>query len=134
MAIAWSDDYATGDDEIDRQHKQLFKYLEDLEEHMKQGVDAEYLKDFLKALGIYTRSHFCYEESCMRRKKCPIAKKNQEQHDKLLDAYKHYLHRFEVEGVSEDLVRKLHDFLVSWLVNHILKIDTHLRACANASG
>ncbi|RME81812.1 MAG: hemerythrin [Zetaproteobacteria bacterium] len=129
MAIAWSEKYETGDPEIDQQHKQLFKYVDDLERHMEQGVDDEYLRKFLNFLGIYTRSHFCYEEICMRQRKCPLAKKNQEQHDKLVEAYKHYLHRFETEGASEELVRKLHDFLLSWLTNHILKIDTSLRSC-----
>jgi len=127
MGIAWSDDYSTGDAEIDKQHKQLFQYLSELEDHMETGITADYLRKFLNALGIYTRSHFCYEEILMRQKKCPIGKKNQEQHDKLLDAYKHYLRRFETEGVSDDLIKKLHDFLVSWLVNHILKIDINLR-------
>ncbi len=131
MAIAWSDEYSTGDAEIDSQHKLLFQYLQELEEHMKTGVTEDYLRQFLNHLGIYTRSHFCYEEICMRQKKCPVAKKNQEQHDKLLAAYKHYLQRFEIEGASEDLIKKLHDFLVSWLVNHILKVDTHLKACIN---
>ncbi len=129
MAIAWSEKYETGDPEIDQQHKQLFKYVDDLERHMERGVDDEYLRKFLNFLGIYTRSHFCYEEICMRQRKCPLAKKNQEQHDKLVEAYKHYLHRFETEGASEELVRKLHDFLLSWLTNHILKIDTSLRSC-----
>jgi len=131
MAIEWSDDYSTGDAEIDKQHKQLFQYLSELEEHMETGITEEYLGKFLNHLGIYTRSHFCYEEILMRQKQNPIAKKNQEQHDKLLDAYKHYLHRFEVEGVSDDLIKKLHDFLVSWLVNHILKIDTTLKDYVN---
>lgn len=129
MALAWSEDYSTGDDEIDQQHKQLFQYLAEMEAKMASGMTEDYLKKFLNHLGIYTRSHFCYEEICMRQKKCPVAKQNQEQHDKLLDAYTHYLHRFESEGISEDLTQKLHDFLVSWLVNHILKIDTHLKAC-----
>jgi len=127
MAFAWSDDYSVGDAEIDLQHKQLFQYLAELEEHMEAGVTEDYLGKFLNHLGIYTRSHFCYEEILMRQKKCPIAKTNQEQHDKLLAAYKHYLQRFEIEGISDDLIKKLHDFLVSWLVNHILKVDTNLK-------
>ncbi|MDX8407556.1 MAG: hemerythrin family protein [Mariprofundaceae bacterium] len=127
MAFAWSDDYSTGDAEVDAQHKQLFQYLAELEEHMEAGVTEDYLRKFLNHLGIYTRSHFCYEEILMRQKKCPIAKTNQVQHDKLLAAYKPDLQRFEAEGISDDLIKKLHDFLVSWLVNHILKIDTKLK-------
>lgn len=129
MAIAWSEDYATGEPEVDKQHKMLFQYLNDLEEHMAKGVSEEFLKNFLDALGIYTRSHFCYEEICMRRRKCPSAKQNKEQHDKLLAAYVQFCERFEAQGVSADLVEKLHAFLVSWLKNHIMKTDMQLKAC-----
>jgi hemerythrin-like metal-binding protein len=132
MPIAWSDDYSTGNPDIDEQHKQLFQYLADLEEHMAGGADEAYVKRFLDMLGLYTRSHFCFEEICMRRSKCPVAEKNKEQHRKLLDTYRLYRERFEREGVSEDLLEKLHAFLESWLVNHILRIDTHLRNCGNA--
>jgi len=127
MSVVWRDEYSTGEAEIDKQHKQLFKYLADLEAHVATGVTEDYMKQFLDHLGLYTRSHFVYEEITMRQKKNPIAKQNQEQHDKLLQAYTHYRERFEHEGVSEDLLNKLHAFLVSWLTNHILKIDTTLK-------
>ena len=130
MAVEWKEEYNTGEPEVDKQHKILFQYLDDLESHMKAGdVSDRYIKMLLDNLGIFTRSHFCYEEICMRRSKCPIAAKNKEIHVNLLSAYKKYRERFEVEGISDDLVQGLHDFLESWLVNHILKIDTQLRAC-----
>jgi len=130
MTIEWKEEWRTGDDDVDKQHKILFQYLADLEAHMSAGdVNERYVKNLLVNLGIFTRSHFCYEEICMRTNRCSVAAKNKEQHGKLLSAYKQYVHRFEVEGLSEDLVQKLHDFLYSWLVNHILKIDTKLREC-----
>jgi len=130
MTFVWKDEYNTGEPEVDKQHKILFQYLEDLENHMKAGdVNERYIGLLLDNLGIFTRSHFCYEEICMRRVKCPVAEKNKEFHGKLLDAYGRYRQRFETEGISDDLVTNLHDFLESWLVNHILKIDTHLRSC-----
>ncbi len=130
MAVVWKEEYNTGEPEVDKQHKILFQYLDDLEAHMKIGdVSDRYIKMLLDNLGIFTRSHFCYEEICMRRSKCPIAEKNKKIHGNLLEAYRKYRERFEIEGVSEDLVQGLHDFLESWLVNHILKIDTQLRAC-----
>jgi len=130
MAIVWKDEYNTGEAEVDKQHKVLFKYLEDLEEHMKAGdINDRYVKQLLDNLGIFTRSHFCYEEICMRRVKCPVAATNKEIHRKLLSVYTQYRERFDIEGVSEDLIQKLHDFLESWLLNHIIKIDTQLRDC-----
>lgn len=131
MAVVWSEKYSTGDPDIDEQHQQLFQYLADLEEHMKTDVDDVFMRRFLDFLGLYTRSHFCFEEICMRQRACPVAGKNKEQHKKLLDAYVKFRQRFEIEGVSEDLLKRLHDFLESWLVNHILRIDTHLRNCVN---
>ncbi len=129
MAIEWKDEYNTGEAEIDKQHKIIFKYLADLEAQMKKGVDARYIETLLDNLGLFTRSHFCYEEICMRRIKCPVAAKNKEQHEKLLEAYTRQRQRFELEGLSDELVKGLHDFLANWLVNHILKIDVHMRAC-----
>jgi len=129
MAVVWKDEYSTGEPEIDKQHQILFKYLDDLEDHMEQGIDASYVSNLLDNIGLFTRSHFCYEEICMRRTKCPIASKNKQHHTKLLAAYTQYCKQFETEGVSNELIQKLHDFLESWLVNHILKIDTNLRAC-----
>lgn len=130
MTIAWSEEYSTVDSQVDKQHQVLFGYLSKLEENMAKGVTERQIKSLLDNLGLYTRSHFCYEEICMRKKQCPVSEKNKEQHAKLLDAYVHYRQRFEVEGLSDELVQGLHDFLESWLVNHILKIDTHLRACS----
>ena len=129
--VHWTEDYATGDPEIDAQHKQLFQYIDDLEKHLSAGdINEAYMKQFLDWLGLYTRTHFCYEEICMRRRNCPVAGKNKEQHEKLLKAYQDFRHRFEVEGISKELLERLHNFLLSWLKNHILRIDTHLRACA----
>ena len=130
MAVVWSDAYSTGEPEIDKQHKIIFQYLDDLEVHMNAGdISDKYVKDLLDKLGIFTRSHFCYEEICMRRYKCPIGAKNKDIHTKLLKTYTEYRHQFDVQGVSDDLIQKVHDFLESWLLNHIIKIDTQLRPC-----
>ncbi|MDQ6994265.1 MAG: hemerythrin family protein [Mariprofundaceae bacterium] len=130
MTVIWKDEYNTGEPNIDKQHKILFQYLDDLEEHMQTGnADDEYINMLMDQLGIFTRSHFCYEEICMRRYKCPVGAKNKEIHTKLLKTYTKYRHQLDSEGVSKDLIQKIHDFLESWLLNHIIKIDTQLRNC-----
>ena len=129
MGFQWDDKYATGNDEIDKQHKQIFAYLDELEDHIEHGASQQWVENFMSALGLYTRSHFCYEEICMRQAKCPIATKNKGQHTKLLAAFHKAEQKLEREGISDDLLQQLKDFLTSWLVNHIMKIDIHLRAC-----
>lgn len=56
-------------------------------------------------------------------------KKQKKQHEKLPEAYIRQRQHFEIEGLSDDLVKGLHDFLENRLVNHILKTDMHMRAC-----
>ena len=129
MGFQWDDKYATGNDEIDKQHKQIFAYLDDLEAHMEKGASQKWVTQFMSSLGLYTRSHFCYEEICMRQVKCPVADKNKEQHGKLLGLFAKTQKRFDTEGVSDELLKEVQRFLTSWLVNHIMKIDVHLKAC-----
>ncbi len=130
MGFQWDEKYSTGNNEIDKQHKQIFTYLDDLEAHMKQGASLKWVTHFMTALGLYTRTHFCFEEICMRRTKCPVADKNKQQHGKLLKIFDKAQKRFEKEGVSDELLIEVQNFLTSWLVNHIMKIDVHLKACA----
>ncbi|MDQ7002417.1 MAG: hemerythrin family protein [Ghiorsea sp.] len=129
MGFQWDDKYSTGNDEIDNQHKQIFAYLDELEEHIEKGASQLWVENFMSALGLYTRSHFCYEEICMRQSKCAIAAKNKDQHAKLLAAFHKAEKKLEREGISDALLQQLKDFLTSWLVNHIMKIDIHLKAC-----
>ena len=129
MGFQWDEKYSTGNDEIDKQHKQIFAYLDDLEEHIENGASQKWVENFMTSLGLYTRSHFCFEEICMRRAKCAVASQNKVQHGKLLAAFSAAQQRFEREGVSDELLQQLRTFLTSWLVNHIMKIDTHLKDC-----
>ncbi len=129
MGFQWDDKYATGNEEIDNQHKKIFAYLDELEEHIENGADQEWMEHFMNALGLYTRSHFCFEEMCMRRAKCAVASQNKVQHTKLLSAFSAAQKRFQQEGVTAELLQQLQAFLTSWLVNHIMKIDIHLRDC-----
>ncbi|MDQ6980166.1 MAG: hemerythrin family protein [Ghiorsea sp.] len=129
MGFQWDDKYSTGNTEIDNQHKQIFAYLDELEERIENGASQKWVQNFMDALGLYTRSHFCYEEICMRQAKCSVAAKNKDQHAKLLAAFSKAAKRFEREGVSDELLAQLQAFLTSWLVNHIMKIDIHLNEC-----
>ncbi len=129
MGFQWDDKYSTGNDEIDKQHKQIFAYLDELEEHIEKGATQAWVSHFMSSVGLYTRSHFCYEEICMRRAKCAAGAQNKVQHTKLLAAFSAAQKRFEHEGISDELLEQLKKFLTSWLVNHIMKIDIRLKDC-----
>jgi len=129
MALKWNDSYGTGELQVDNQHKKLFEYIDKLEVQLNKGVTEKDCKDLLDFLGLFVRSHFCYEEICMRKYKCEAAATNKDEHTKLLDAYKGFLDRYEREGYSEDLVRQIHRTAEAWIVNHILKVDINMKEC-----
>ena len=133
MPFTWTDDkYATGVEEIDKQHKRLFKLINELEEAVeepKSESNTFKIKRIIVFLGSYTKSHFGYEEDCMFRNKCPLYKKNEDAHKKFIGFYKDIRKESEEKGISKELAKKLYDTSGNWLVNHIGKIDTHLRDC-----
>lgn len=62
MAILWTDDLNTGIDVIDRQHRRIVDYINDLE-LAKAKQDREAVGKVLDELVDYTLSHFAFEES-----------------------------------------------------------------------
>ena len=74
--------------------------------------------------------HFGYEEECMAKHKCPVAGENKRAHELFVEGYHSYRDRYKRGGATEDLIRDIHEECERWLVNHICKIDTHLKECA----
>ncbi len=131
MPFVWTDEkYATGVKEIDEQHKQLFKTINEMEEVIeKPELDTWQVKKLIIFLGIYTKRHFGYEEDCMFKNNCPIYKKNEDAHKKFLTFYKDIRAESEEVGITRGLAKRLYDASGNWLVNHIGKIDVHIRDC-----
>jgi len=65
--MEWSDRFKTGMPEIDSQHRQLFKCINDLHEAMKGGQGNEVVGHTLRFLRNYTARHFRDEESAMAK-------------------------------------------------------------------
>lgn len=128
--IAWQDSYSTGVEELDKQHRDLFKYTNDLEQLLKDNsLSKNLLDDILRLLNRYIEVHFNREETCMHKHLCPIANKNKDAHQKFIHTFK--MMEIEIRTNIEDdaPIIKLHHFLETWLVEHICKIDVQLKPC-----
>lgn len=128
--VIWKDFYATGVAEIDKQHRDLFSMVNKLESLIENevgfGPEVDMLMGFLKA---YTKSHFVYEEMCMRTRMCPAKAKNEKAHAYFLEFFNEFMNEYQYEGSSLTMLKRLHNILEDWLVSHIMKIDVHLRDC-----
>lgn len=127
LMIRWQKKYETGVKEIDHQHQWLFRFVNSLEEELKQDAQAVDVEETLKMLAGYAQTHFHYEEDCMHQWKCPFAENNKCAHKQFIEAYENFMERYEREGHSLELAWKIHNMVETWIDNHIGKIDSQLK-------
>jgi hemerythrin-like metal-binding protein len=129
--MKWRDDYATGVQRIDEDHKMIFKMVEDFRAALDvERGDAVY-SVLLETLTLYCRGHFSFEERCMDEYRCPVAEKNKEAHESFLENLSEFQERYAANGFDHTDARRLVDIADQWLDDHICRIDIHLKRCVN---
>lgn len=133
MPVQWGDRFETGEARIDAQHQNLFTYVNRLEDLLMQARAGQELKpleakNLLIFLDAYVNTHFAYEELCVSLRKCPVALKNKEEHNRLLEFWTNFRRENALVTTTANALETLHDTLKGWLTNHICKIDLALRA------
>lgn len=124
----FSEEYKTGIAMIDGEHKTLFEITGRVYDILKAGAteeDADNIIGILKELRQYTAEHFSDEEEYM-------ASINYEGLEAQIRAHRSFI--AELDGINEDEIHKnpqdyvksLIEFLLGWLINHILKVDMRI--------
>jgi hemerythrin len=130
--ITWEEKYSTGVAELDKQHKNLFQYTNDLGEYVKNNFGSkETTASMMRFLDQYIKVHFNHEETCMHKHLCPAATKNKDAHQKFILQFKATEKKINDENTGDKALKELHYFLEKWLVDHICKIDTQLKTCVH---
>jgi hemerythrin len=131
--IIWTKEFETGSAKLDQQHRllidniNLLKDLLDAPELRKEEKEFSlFLIDYLEA---YANIHFKGEERCMEAYRCPVHALNKQEHERFRGFIHDYKRLREVEGFKVEQLRNLHRFMRTWIVEHILKIDTQLKPC-----
>jgi len=125
--MKWSDQYATGNQQVDDQHKMIFKMAEDYRAALDEGMGERVYGDMLRSLDVYVRTHFGYEEKCMDKYACPVADGNKKAHDRFVEVLAGFRQRYAAGGFSPTDARELVDTLDAWLADHICRIDVRLK-------
>ena len=129
--MKWSDDYATGVERIDDDHKMIFRMAEDFRAALDVGRGGDVYAVVLDCLCLYCRGHFGFEEQCMAEFRCPVAEENKEAHREFLEKLNEFQARYAASGYDPVDARRFVDTVDEWLDNHICRIDVHLKRCVN---
>ncbi|MBU3954691.1 MAG: bacteriohemerythrin [Proteobacteria bacterium] len=119
--MPWGDKLAIGIHEIDEQHKELVKMINELHRAMKVKMGAKEAGNILTRLADYTVYHFKNEETLFEKYQYPDRDAHKQYHDKLVARVLEF--KSEFEGGRAALSMDLMEFLTSWLRDHILKTD-----------
>ena len=117
----WKEEYAVGVAEIDRQHKELVRLVNEMHEAMAQGQGKVVLGDVLGKLIDYTRKHFAMEEGLMQKHGYPDFPDHKDKHDKM--TAKVLALQSDFKAGKFQLTFEVSQFLKDWLNKHILGTD-----------
>jgi hemerythrin len=125
--MKWSDDFATGVERIDEQHRMIFRMAGDFREALDEGHGERTYGLLLEFLDRYCQSHFKFEERCMEERRCAFAQRNKDAHAHFVEVVADFQARFAKSGYRVDDARELVDTVDRWLSEHICGIDVHLK-------
>lgn len=120
-AIEWDERYSVGVEELDEQHKQLFRILDALFESEQAAVDSREILNVLAELREYAALHFATEERYMAEWGYP---------DLANHKWAHAQYRKKVDELCsggatdpDTVLSNMIEFLYTWLSVHILSCD-----------
>ncbi|ABD87710.1 GGDEF domain-containing protein [Rhodopseudomonas palustris] len=123
VPFQWNALFETGNARIDRQHRTLFELTNDLARAVQNGEKLPEISALVLKLRDYAATHFCDEEQLMRCSALAIQEKTRH-----ACAHRSFIKKVEDLAARRDLsnveaVSEFLQFLVTWLVTHILKLD-----------
>ena len=121
-------EYYTGIATIDQEHKRLFELAQETHDLLNDNLlhdKTQSLTSLISELIDYTTPHFAHEEAYLDS----IQYAHIPAHVALHRKFEESLMEFDFDAIEEDpdsqdeIVEKLLDFLVTWLITHIMKVD-----------
>ena len=117
--VKWDDNLATGVDEIDEQHKEIFARFNALLEACDKGRSRELLADILEFMSTYVLQHFADEERLQQSVDYPDFPAHKSVHEELSGRFVQLKLKFAAHGATVQLVIQTSKLLSELLFEHI---------------
>ena len=125
--LQWTPALAVGVEEVDAQHRELFRRAERLIVALRGGVREEVVP-LLSFLEGYVVFHFEGEEKIMRERRNPGLDAHALAHKKIREDYADVMMQILRAGPTALLALTVHNWLSDWLRAHIGGMDRDLGA------
>ena len=124
--IMWTDDLSVKNQQIDKEHQQLFQLIDNFYIGIMDNSPRERLEELIIGLVDYTSTHFENEEKHMMLMNYPDLEAHRKLHQHFIEKVKNYHERL----ISGKLILSIEvtNFLKDWLVNHIKGSDQQYAA------
>lgn len=123
--LEWTPALSVGVDEIDAQHRELFRRAARLLDGIRQGEPEEIggLVDFLHQ---YAVEHFGAEEDHMRRTGFAGYPRHKAEHDRFISDLLALAREHERKGAGAFMALKVNHWITEWLRSHVSGTDAEL--------
>ena len=119
--MVWESKYETGNEQIDSEHKELFRLVENVV--AKSYTDPGQIKSAVDFLTNYATTHFRNEEMLMEESAYPIAHIHRKQHSDFVVAVVALVKRVLNESDGAKNRADIEEVVINWLVDHVLGSD-----------
>ncbi|WP_186431607.1 bacteriohemerythrin [Clostridium sp. BSD9I1] len=125
----WKEQYDTGVNAIDKEHKRLFEIGSQIYALAKNDNYIDYydkIMDLIEELKSYTVYHFNNEEKIMKLYEYPKYDEQKDMHYKFIQKINN-LDLKEIDANQQGSILELLEFVCKWIESHILKEDVQIR-------
>jgi hemerythrin len=128
MFLKWHDELLTGNEDIDEQHRELFRRVDTLLQACKAKRCRDEIGRHLWYLKRYVRKHFSSEEKLQVSLGFPDYDAHKARHDDFFEEVRRLEAQYASEGGSTMLIVKAVRMMEDWLRNHISELDMEMAA------
>jgi len=128
----WENKYSVGIQSIDSQHKEIFKFMNNLLVAMKEGKASKLTLQIILELEKYALVHFQKEEFFFNRFNYSGTAEHIEEHHIFIRKVAEL--KSDLNSGKITLTFELLNFLKDWIDHHILEVDMKYSECFRQNG
>lgn len=126
MHLEWTSNLSVGVQEIDTQHRELFKRINSLVDSIDDMRGSEAVNDTFDFLQEYVLRHFTAEQNLMLTKKYPESDAHMLLHNGFIRDIYRLQDEYERAGATPELMEAIKSRISEWFLEHVTVKDKAL--------